>query len=72
MIINNDDLLDSLLDTPNDPNDPSSGEIVLPKRCSTCITANVCSVLGTFIALGKINIYVGVEKCQYYNPIKKS
>lgn len=42
-------------------------EVIIPKRCSTCKCQKICSVLPTFIALGKMGIFAGIETCPYYS-----
>lgn len=46
-------------------------EASLPKKCLTCLTANICSPISTFVQLIKIGIVVDVQSCPYYKDIRK-
>lgn len=72
----NDNILDSLFTTETNEEAGNinllSDEIVVPKRCATCKTSIVCSILPNIISLSKIKVYVTIEKCPYYQPIRQN
>lgn len=64
--------IENILDTLFDHDDGTSitEDIVVPKRCTVCKNTIICSVLPTLIALSKIKIYVGIEQCPFFDPVK--
>lgn len=65
-----DSVMDSLFDDYSNISDIKREEVIVPKRCSVCKCATVCSVLPTFIGLSKLGIYAGIEACPYFTPKK--
>lgn len=47
--------------------DEITEEVIIPKRCNACKCNKICSILPTFIAIGKLGIYTGIEMCPYYS-----
>jgi hypothetical protein len=47
-----------------------SEQVYIPKKCSTCKTAVVCSIVPTLVNLSKIRIHLSVETCPFNQPIK--
>lgn len=69
------DFLDTLSTTGAPPSERGmveiDGEIIIPKRCSICKSAPICSALPTFISFSKIGIFTGVEQCPFFNPAQQ-
>ena len=59
-------IIDSLFDK-NSDDDISPEEITIPKKCAVCKNTIICSVLPTLVALSRINIFVSIEKCPYFD-----
>jgi len=51
-------------------NDVVIEESMLPCKCMTCITANVCSPINTYVQLIKIGIKIEVQSCPYYKELR--
>jgi len=49
-----------------------SDDIVIPLRCSKCKTSIICSILPTFINFSKIRLFISIEQCPYFQPIKNA
>lgn len=65
LFINDEEQEESMMDMLSD-------NIVVPKRCTMCKTAVVCSVLPTFMNLSKIRLFVSIEQCPYHQPNKNA
>jgi len=63
-------ILDSLFDKNLDDDRIISDNIIVPKRCALCKNTVICSILPTLITLSKIKIYVGIEQCPFFSPVK--
>jgi hypothetical protein len=66
------DILDALLGKENAIIEHEAKELAMPKRCSTCKCAPICSFLPTFINISKYGIYLGVEECHFYSQETKT
>lgn len=65
-------IMDSLFNDEDNIGSIRSEKVVIPKRCSVCKCATVCSVLPTFVGLSKLGIYAGIEACPYFSPEEKN
>jgi hypothetical protein len=69
-----DNVLDSLFKIDDDEEEVEdiifSDQSFIPKKCATCKTAVVCSVVPNFLNLSKIKIYISVDQCPFNQPRK--
>ena len=62
-------VLDLLEDNISIIPDLEEEELLVPILCEKCKNQMICSILPTFIAMLKIGIIAGIEKCPYHSKL---